>query len=80
MTNLFFAAINDFGSESSVGFDNTLTAVAFKSRITRDNWVDGLSTSNLSVRAITKAEALKLATRNGRELYVTDAFGGMVRV
>jgi len=68
----YYALYNQYGSETSVGFDNTNQAMAFNSRAARDAFVELWQNANLSVRPISRDVALSHATRNGGAYYVLD--------
>ena len=62
----FFAARNQYGSDTSVGFNNTWDVLCFPSRAARDRFVDDNS-SDMSVRAITKKEVTLYLTMGGQD-------------
>lgn len=51
----FYAAMNDYGSDTSIGFSNTWTVYVFTNRAARDKFL-AENDSNMSARAITKRE------------------------
>jgi len=76
----FFARTNHYGSETSIGFDNTFSALVFDSRAARDAYVEENSHRNLAIKPITKAEAVKLADRNGPDCYARAVDGRLIRI
>lgn len=52
----YYAAFNQYGTESSVGFANTWRVVAFDSKNARDSWVEQRGRKDISARAIKRAE------------------------
>lgn len=76
----FFARTNSHGSDTSVGFDNTFSAIVFDSRAARDAYVAENSEINLAVKPLTKAQALKLADRNGDTSYLPTVDGRYVSI
>ena len=56
----FYAMFNEYGSDTSVGFDNTNEVRAFTTKAARDEFVAENEDSNLSVMRITKKQALKI--------------------
>ena len=67
-----YALHNPHGNETSVGLDITNQALAFTSRANRDAFVERWQKANLSVRPISRDEALRLATREAGAYYVID--------
>lgn len=69
---MFYAAINRYATEYSVGFFNTWGVIAFESKSHRDDFVK--SATDLATRAITKKEVPSFITRKprpfSRECYV----------
>jgi hypothetical protein len=58
---MWYANYNKFGSDTSVGFDNTNQPIMFYTRRARDAFVSEFFLDNLSVRPITAKAAAKLA-------------------
>ena len=52
----FYAARNDFGSETSTGYANTWKVFAFSSKRARDAWIKWAGKYDISVHAIKRAE------------------------
>jgi hypothetical protein len=71
----FFARTNAYGSDTSAGFDNTFSAVVFESRAARDAYIAENSATNLAVKPLTKAQALKLAVTIGDASYLPTVDG-----
>lgn len=81
MTNTFFyARTNPYGSETSMGFANTMAALVFASKAERDTHVADNAHRNLAVVPLTKRDALKLAERNGSDRYLSTVDGHLVNV
>jgi hypothetical protein len=57
----FYAVENVYGSETSVGFDNTNRVLMFYSKALRDKYVAEHNNGNISIRAISRKTAHKYA-------------------
>lgn len=51
---MFYAAINSYSSETSIGFTNTWEVLAFESKVDRDNYV--ANSNDLATRSIYRHE------------------------
>ena len=80
MTKHYFARTNAYGSDTSVGFANTFSALVFRSKTARDEYVAKNADANLAVKSITAKDARKLANRNGPDLFVLTIGGDWVRI
>ena len=67
----YYAATNDYADESSVGFANTWTVLAFANKRDRDRWV--AAQTDLASRAIRKNDVKKY-------LDAPPPFSGLARV
>jgi hypothetical protein len=63
MSKKYYAAVNAYGTSTSVGFCNTWDVYAFGTRASRDAYVESRECENISVRAIKKSEIGKYIDR-----------------
>lgn len=57
----FYAANNDYGTETSIGFSNTWAVLAFGTRQARDHYV--AQSNSLAARAIKRKEVTRYINR-----------------
>lgn len=73
---MFYAAINSYSSETSVGFANTWGVIGFEKRQQRDEYVS--EANDLATQAISASEIRKYDSKPGHVSYY-DAGGNMHR-
>lgn len=80
MTKTFYARTNPYGSATSTGFINTMSALVFTSKAERDEFVAEHEHTNMAVAPISKRAALSLAEANGPDKYLSTVDGRLVLV
>ena len=60
----YLAAFNYYGNQTSMGFANTWKIYVFKSRLTRDTFVNALRETNITARTITRKDLSQYCQRS----------------
>lgn len=63
---MFYARTNKYGSPTSAGFDNTMEAVAFRSKRDRDAFVRDNGDTNMAVCSVGASYAKKIGITETR--------------
>lgn len=67
---MYYAAVNSYANETSVGFANTWSVIGFATRATRDAYVE--IATDMATRAISAAEMRKYGAKPGQVSHYTE--------